>query len=137
MDEDRQYLVSGYFYIAIIMKTLSILILELSLTGIIVLAGVSEKGILFINSPRVATITLGIIGFFFCMISVGKFIRTAPAHPLTVIGYILGAIAMFVVIAQIFQWQIPILNQPEAALYVTAICIAIKAVIARFINLIN
>lgn len=119
------------------MKTLAILILELGLTGIILFAGVSGRGILFINSPRAAAITLGIIGFLFCMTSNGTFIRAAPAHPLTIAGYILGLIAMLVIIAQVFQWQVPILSNPKTDLYIIASCIAVKAIIARCFTLIH
>lgn len=133
----RYFRLTVYLQSVKIMKTLLILVLELGLTALIVFAGVSGKGIPFINSPRAAAIILGVMGFFFCMISVGKFIEGAPAHPLTIAGYVLGAVAMLVIITQVFQWRLPVLGNPKTALYLIAICIAIKAVIGRFASLIT
>lgn len=116
------------------MKNIGILILELIVTGLLVWAGLSGKKILFIDGARSAVIMLGIIGMFFCMISIGKFIQTAPMHPLTIVGYIFGAIALLTFVVQIFQWQVPFICDPKIALYVMAICIGIKSLTGRFIE---
>jgi hypothetical protein len=62
------------------MKGIGILAAEWLITSLIVYAGLSGKQILFINGPRTAVITLGIIGFAMCMImpAIGKFISNAP-----------------------------------------------------------
>ena len=116
------------------MKGIGVLIAEWFIIGLIVYAGLSGKQILFINGPRTAVITLGIIGFAMCMImpTIGKFISNAPAHPLTIMGYIFGAIALFTTVAQIFKWNIPIIYDPKIALFVVAGCIVIKSIIGRF-----
>lgn len=120
------------------MKGIGILAAEWFITGLIVYAGLSGKQILFINEPRSAVITLGAIGFAMCMImpTIGKFISNAPAHPLTIMGYIFGTIALLTTLAQIFKWKIPILYDPKIALFVVAGCIVIKSVIGRFAPLI-
>ena len=120
------------------MKGIGILAAEWFITGLIVYAGLSSKQILFINGPRTAVITLGIIGFAMCMImpAIGKFISNAPAHPLTITGYISGAIALLTTVAQIFKWNIPIIYDPKIALFVVAGCIVIKSIIGRFAPLI-
>lgn len=119
------------------MKNIGILILDFVITGLLLWAGLSGKKFFFIDGARAAVITLGIIGFLFCMTNNGKFIQTAPAHPLTIAGYILGLIGMLVIIAQVFQWQVPILSNPKTALYIIASCIAVKAIIARCFTLIH
>ena len=120
------------------MKGIWILIAEWFITGLIVYAGLSGKQVLFITGPRTAVITLGIIGFAMCMImpTIGKFISNAPAHPLTIMGYIFGAIALLTAVAQIFKWIIPIIYDPKIALFVVAGCIVIKSIIGRFSPLI-
>lgn len=120
------------------MKGIGILAVEWFITALIVYAGRSGKDILFINGPRTAVITLGIIGFAMCIImpTIGKFIGNAPAHPLTIMGYIFGTIALLATTTQIFKWKIPILYDPQTALFVVAGCIVIKSIIGRFTSLI-
>jgi len=120
------------------MKGIGILAAEWFITGLIVYAGLSGKQILFINEPRTAVITLGIVGFAMCMImpTIGKFISNAPAHPLAIMGYIFGAIALLTAVAQIFKWNIPMICDPKIALFVVAGCIVIKSIIGRFAPLI-
>ena len=115
------------------MKGIGVLAAECLITILIVCAGLSGKQILFISGTRSAAITLGSIGFAMCMImpTIGKFISTAPAHPLTLIGYILGTIALFATITQILKWNIPMIHNPQIALFTIAACIIIKAVIGR------
>jgi len=114
------------------MKNIGILILEFAVIGLLVWAGLSGKKIFFIDGARSAVITLGIIGMVFCTISIGKFIQAAPVHPLTIVGYIFGTIALFTFVVQVFQWQVPFICDPKIALYVVAICIAIKSMVGRF-----
>lgn len=120
------------------MKGIGILLAEWFITSLIVYAGLSGKQILFINGPRSAVITLGAIGFTMCMImpTIGKFISNAPAHPLTIMGYIFGTIALLTTAIQIFKWKIPLLYDPKIALFVVAGCIVIKSIIGRFAPLI-
>jgi len=120
------------------MKEIGILAAELLITVLIVYAGLSGKQILFIDGPRMAVITLGVIGFAMCMImpTIGKFISNAPAHPLTIIGYVFGVIALLTTVAQLFKWDIPVINDPKIALFVVAGCIVIKSVVGRFAPLI-
>lgn len=108
-----------------------IAIFTLAVTGLIVYAGLSGKQIWFVNGPKSAAITLGAVGMAFCTISVGRFITAAPAHPLTILGYLIGAVALLAFLAQVFQWKLPVVTEPTAALWVIAVCIVAKTVIAR------
>lgn len=114
------------------MREIGIAIGTLSITALIVLAGTSGNGILFINGPRSAVITLGAVGMIFCTISIGKFVTAAPAHPLTLLGYLLGTLALLILLGQIFQWKLPVIHEPKTALYIMAVCILLKTVIGRF-----
>ena len=120
------------------MKGIGILIVEWLVAGFIVYAGLCGRKLLFIDGPRSAVITLGVIGFAMCtlMPTIGKFISNAPAHPLTIMGYIFGTIALFTTAVQLFKWQVPFIYDPKMALIVVAGCIVIKSLIGRFSYLI-
>jgi EamA domain-containing membrane protein RarD len=113
------------------MQGIIIAIFTLVVTGLIVYAGLSGRQIWFVNGPRSAAITQGAVGMAFCTISVGRFITAAPAHPLSILGYLIGTAAMLAFLAQIFQWKLPFVADPAKALWVIAVCIAIKTIIGR------
>ncbi|MDU3612644.1 MAG: hypothetical protein E7F90_09600 [Enterococcus avium] len=120
------------------MKGIGILAAEWVVTGMIVYAGLCGRKLFFIDGPRSAVITLGLIGFAMCMVmpTIGKFISNAPAnapaHLLTIMGYIFGVMALFTTVVQLFKWQIPFIQDPKNALFVIAGCIVIKSIIGRF-----
>lgn len=116
------------------MKGIGITAVILVFAVLMVAAGMSGNRILFISGPKSAAITLGVIGFFLCMLSVGKFVTTAPFHPLTILGYLLGTLALLVLLTQIFQWKLPFIYEPKTALNVLAACIILKTLIGRFSN---
>jgi hypothetical protein len=119
------------------MKAIPVAIVTIVIAVLLVIAGNSGNRYWFINGPRSAAITLGAIGFFLCMISVGKFITAAPAHPLSILGYLLGTIALLAWLTQIFQWKLPYIAEPKTALFVLAACIIIKTIIGRFSGLLK
>lgn len=116
----------------IFMRDIPIVIFEAIVAISIVFLGLSGKKILFVQSARSAVITLGIIGMLLCTMSVGKFISSSPAHPLSILGYIFGTIALAAFIIQLFKWNVPILVEPKTALIVLAASMVAKGVIARF-----
>lgn len=112
-------------------------ILTLGVTALIVYAGLSGNKFYFIDGPRSAAITLGAIGMVFCTISVGRFITGAPAHPLSIIGYLFGTIALVAFLTQVFQWKISVLQDPVRVLWVIAVCIAVKTLVGRLYFLVR
>lgn len=116
------------------MKKTQFLILTIVVAGLMVALGLSGIRILFLQGPRSAAIALGIIGMLLCTISVGKFISAAPAHPLSILGYIIGSVAMLTFLAQVFAWKLPVIGDPKTALVVLALAMVAKSVIARFLH---
>jgi hypothetical protein len=114
-----------------------ITVLVAVVTGLIVWAGVSGKQIWFINGPRTAVITLGAIGMAFCALSVGKFITAGPVHPLAILGYLLGAIALLIFFTQIFHWKLPVIQDAKPALFILAGIVVLKSVIGRLAFLLH
>ncbi len=121
----------------ITMQGIIIAFFTLAVTALIVYAGLSGKKIWFVEGPRSAAITLGAIGMAFCTISVGRFINAAPAHPLTILGYLIGTVALLAFLGQIFQWKLPVVAEPTAALWGIAVCVALKTIIGRLYPLIR
>jgi|GEM_PF-868100 hypothetical protein len=114
-----------------------ITVLVAAVTGLIVWAGVSGRQIWFVASPRSAVITLGVIGMAFCTISVGRFVTGGPAHPLAILGYLLGVIALLIFLTQIFQWNLPVIHDARTALFILAGIIVLKSVVGRLAPLIR
>lgn len=114
------------------MKNIQVLIFEIVVVSLMVWFGFSGCKILFLQGPRSATISLGIIGMLLCTLSVGKFISAAPAHPLTILGYIFGIVAMIAFLSQIFRWNLPFIGDARTALIILAVCMIAKSTIARF-----
>lgn len=117
------------------MKNIEILIMEAILSAVFVALGLTNTKILFLQGPRTMTIVLGIMGMLLCTMSIGKFISAAPAHPLTILGYVFGAVALTAFVTQVFKIGIPVLEDPEKALVILAIALVLKGLIARFLPL--
>ena len=114
------------------MKNIEILIMEVILAAVFVTLGITNTKVLFLQGPRMMTIVLGIMGMLLCTISIGKFISTAPAHPLTILGYVVGVMALTAFVTQVFKIGIPVLEGPEKALVILAVAMVLKGLIARF-----
>ncbi len=114
------------------MKNIPVLVFEIILASFITIIGLSGRRILFIEGERTAVIALGVMGMLLCTLSVGKFISSAPAHPLSILGYLFGSVALLAFLTQLFRWNVPILASPRTALLVLAGSMIIKSVVARF-----
>ena len=120
-----------------LMQEIMISVFILAVTGLIVYAGLCGKRLWFVEGPRSAAITLAAVGMAFCTISVGRFISAAPAHPLTILGYLIGTVALLAFLTQVFQWKMPVVSDPVSALWVIAVCVALKTVIGRLYFLVR
>ena len=107
------------------------------IAGIVSLAamysGFTDKRVPFIYDTKTAVIVIAAAGFVMCSTGlIGLFINKAPAHPLTIAGYILGILALLVAIVQIYGLKVPYLYEPKNGLIAITVIIIIKVVIARF-----
>jgi hypothetical protein len=124
---------------ALNMKIKSLLYLAAALAGVLALiAGFGRLEILFITDTKTAVIVAASAGFIMCASGmISHFVTKAPSHPLTITGYIVGAVALFTGIVQIFNMDIPPLSDPFTALIIVTAAIAIKICIARLAFLIK
>lgn len=113
------------------MKNLSILFVEIVLILLMECFGLTGRKFLLVKDTRSSILVFGIILMLFCTISVGKFISAAPAHPLTILGYLFGTVAMITFLAQAFQWKLPVISNPKTAVIIFGAAILAKSILAR------
>jgi len=110
-------------------------ILEIVLAIVLFWMGLFGVSFLFIDGPRSAAITLGILGVFFYLMNTMGYVMISRSHPVAVVGSVVGAIGVIMLIIQIFGWNIWIIGNPIVALIYFAIAMCTKAVIALFLPL--
>ncbi|HOO79367.1 MAG TPA: hypothetical protein PLZ77_07755 [Lachnospiraceae bacterium] len=115
------------------MEGKGVLIAEIIITVILVLMGLGSGEYLWINGARSAVITLGIVGAIFCACSSYRFFMTSAGHPITIVGSIIGIVAILAVVVQIFGWTgFPILGNAKTALIILGAGIIVKGIMGRF-----
>ncbi|MFZ0445015.1 MAG: hypothetical protein WAM95_10375 [Bacillus sp. (in: firmicutes)] len=73
------------------MKNPEIWFFEIVLTILLVVLGLTDTKVLFLQGARAMIIILGIAGMVLCTLSIGKFISVASANALTILKYIFGS----------------------------------------------
>jgi len=119
------------------MKTLSrpavvtpgITILAL-LAATIAFIGMTDKRIPFLSNTRVDIILLVVIGMAICsQCGIGRIAATKQwAHPLSIVGYILGVLILLITLAVFVGWELPFIQTGQQALIVITILICLKMV---------
>lgn len=105
---------------------------EIILSVILVWFGLFDIDFLWVTSARSAAITLGVVGAVFCAANSYKFLTTVPGHPISILGTIIGIVALIGLFVQIFNWQnFPILGNPKVTLVILGIGIIAKGVMGR------
>lgn len=114
-------------------KVLPVYILSALAAAVAASSGFSGHPIWFIRDTRTAVIALAAAGFVMCSTgAIFQFVQKAPLHALTILGYMLGSLALFAGLAQLFRWGVPYLSDARTALLVMTVAIAAKIIIARF-----
>lgn len=112
-------------------------IFEIIVAVVIYWIGLSNINILFINGPRTAAITLGIIGLLFYITNTMGYVFRNPLHPIAMLGSVFAIIGTVLLVIQIFGFQFWILGNPVFALTYFALAMIAKAVVAMFMPLAN
>jgi hypothetical protein len=107
--------------------TPSILVLIL-LTAAVVFVGLMGKKVPVLSNLRVDIILLVVLGMAIC--SQGGIGRVAAAntwaHPLSIIGYVLGGLILFILLAVFVGWKLPFIQNDRQALAAIAILACLK-----------
>ena len=117
------------------MKTLSqpavitpgILILAL-LAATVVFIGATGKKVPLLSNIRVDIVLLVIIGMTMCTQGgIGRVAATGQwAHPLSIMGYILGGLILLITLAVFVGWKLPYIQNDQQALIAIAILAGLK-----------
>lgn len=112
-----------------------IYLLEIALALLLLWMGVFRVSFLFVDGPRTAAITLGLLGVLFYFMNTMGYVVRNPIHPISLLGSIAGAIGVILLIIQIFGWNFWIIGNPIVALMYFAIIMCAKGVLGMLMPL--
>jgi hypothetical protein len=100
------------------------------LFGVVVLIGATGKKVPILSNIRVDIILLVIIGMAICTQGgIGRVAATGQwSHPLSILGYVLGGLILFITLAVFVGWRLPIIQNDQEALIAIAILTGLKVV---------
>ena len=108
---------------------MSVLLIALLFAAVVFVA-VTGKRVPIISNTRVAMIALLALGMTMCQISgIGRVAALGVwTHPLSILGYILGAAILVIGLATVFGWKLPYIQSDVHAIVVVAILTGVKIV---------
>ena len=94
----------------------------------VVFIGVTGKKVPLLSNVRVDIVLLVIIGMTMCTQGgIGRIVTTGQwTHPLSIIGYILGGLILFITLAVFVGWKLPFIANDQQALLAIAILVCLK-----------
>jgi hypothetical protein len=100
------------------------------LAGVIVFIGVTGRKVPLLSNIRVDIILLVLIGMAICAQGgIGRVAATGQwTHPLSIIGYILGGLILFIALAVFAGWNLPFIRNDQQALLAIAVLACLKVV---------
>ena len=109
--------------------TPSVIVLAL-LAAVVVFIGVTGKKVPVLSNVRVDIILLVLLGMGICtQAGIGRIAATGEwSHPLSIVGYILGATVLIVATSVFVGWKLPFLQNDQQALIAIAILAGLKIV---------
>ena len=109
----------------------TIVILAL-LSVAVVFIGVTGKRVPLLSNIRLDILLLVVIGMTICSQGgIGRVAATGQwAHPLSIIGYVLGGLILLVALSVFVGWKLPYIHSDQQALLAIAILAGFKVVTA-------
>lgn len=107
--------------------TPGILILAL-LFAAVTFIGATGKKVPILSNVRMDIILLVIIGISICTQGgIGRVAATGQwSHPLSILGYVLGGLILFITLAVFVGWKLPFIQNDQQALIAIAILASLK-----------
>lgn len=92
--------------------------------------GLTGKRIPLLSNVRVDIVLLVILGMTICSQGgIGRVAATGQwAHPLAIVGYILGGLILLIALSVFTGWQLPYIQSEQQALLVIAVLAGLKVV---------
>jgi hypothetical protein len=108
------------------------------LAALLVFLVLAGRKIPFIQGDRAALVTLFVIGFAMCGLGISRISASGQwAHPLTIIGCLLGALAILCAAAGYFGFRFFFVHDPRGALIAVGVLMAAKLVLSIVHSLIQ
>ncbi|MGZ6316241.1 MAG: hypothetical protein ACXWNQ_03195 [Anaerolineales bacterium] len=97
----------------------------------VVFVAVTGRRVPVISSMRAAMLALLVIGMAMCALGgIGRVGALGQwAHPLAILGYLLGALILVVALGTIFAWKLPYVHSDQQAVVLVAVFTAAKIVL--------
>lgn len=88
------------------------------LAALLVLAVLTNRKLPLIGSDRAALAVLVVLGMVMCMNGIGRVAAAgAWAHPLAILGSLIGALILVIGVAGFFGWQLPLVASARQAIF--------------------
>lgn len=100
------------------------------LAAAVTFIGVTGKKVPLLSNVRLDIVLLVIVGMAICQQGgIGRIAAAGEwAHPLSIIGYILGGLILFVTLAVFVGWKLPLIVNDQQALLAIAVLAGLKVV---------
>lgn len=117
--------------------SLSVIFLALLFAAVVFIA-VTGKKVPVISNTRVAMVTLLVLGMAMCTSGIGRVAAIQQwTHPLSILGYLLGALILVIGLATVFGLRLPYIQSDiQAIVWVTVLVGAkvLNAVVHGFLS---
>lgn len=102
-----------------------------ALAALLVFRVLNGMEIPLIQGDEAALVTVFVIGFAMCSLGVSRISATGQwFHPLTIVGYVLGILAMLFAAAGYFGLRFAFVHDPRGAMVAVSVVIALKLILA-------
>lgn len=107
---------------------LNVIVLALLIAAVVFVAATGKK-IPVISNTRVAMSVILLLGMTMCTSGIGRVAAIQQwTHPLAILGYLLGALILFIGLGTVFGWKLPYIQSDAQAILIVAVLIGVKVV---------
>jgi len=86
----------------------------------------------FIFSEKTLLVVLTFVGMAICSAGIGQVAARGDwAHPLSIVGYVIGALILVIVGAALFGVNLPLIDSPRAALIALIVLAIVKVALTQ------
>lgn len=107
---------------------LNVILLALLVATVIFIAATGKK-VPVLSNARVAMVVVLVLGMAMCTSGIGRVAAMQQwTHPLSILGYLIGAAILVVGLGTIFGWKLPFIQSDVQAMLIVAVLISVKVV---------
>lgn len=107
---------------------LNVILLALLIVAVVFIT-VTGKKVPVLSNPRAAMVAVLVLGMAMCTNGIGRVAAFQQwAHPLAILGYLLGAMILVISLGTIFNWKLPLIQSDARTMLIVAVLIGVKVV---------